>query len=319
MVKILQKLPDPTLDAMDVAIGKKAKREKRRPYLGMSGIGQPCARQQWYGFHWVAEVTFEASTLKLFEDGHRTEDLYADRLRSVPGVTLIVADPVTGRQIGFEDFGGHFKGHMDGHIEGLLQAPVTPHVWEHKATNETKFNKLIKLGMDLGKGALKEWDFTYYVQGILYMDYGNYTRHYLTASTPGGRVDTSVRTNADPKEAQKQKDKAEKIIFDKSIPEKISDKPDYYLCRWCDNSDICHEGAASDRNCRTCTHSTARREGGWRCEYHGVDLTYDAQHEGCTSHRYNPHLVPGEVVDGDLGEGNWIEYLMPNGKKWKDG
>lgn len=308
---------EPTLAAMNEQIAKKAKREVRRLYLGMSSIGRECSREQWYNFRWVGRVEFGATTLKNFEDGHRTEDLYAERLRSIPGVTLITADPVTGRQIGFSDFGGHYRGHMDGHIEGILQSPKTPHVWEHKATNTKKFNLLKKLCAELGeKRALMAWDFTYWAQQISYLDFGGYSRSYLTASTPGGRDDTSVRTDADPKSASLLRDKAEKIIFSDEPPAKISEKAEYYQCKWCDWSEYCHQGKAADRNCRTCMHSTVRREGGWMCAKYQADLNADAQAQGCSSHRYNPYLVPGEVVDGSTDE-NWMEYDI-NGTEWRD-
>ena len=317
MVDVSSVRIDPTLDAMNDAIAVVKNREKRRLYLGMSGLGRPCAREQWYNFHWAMHVEFDAKTLKNFEDGHRTEDLYAARLRMVPGVTLITSDPTTGRQIKFTDLGGHFMGHMDGEITGIYQAPVTPHVWEHKAVNETKFDKLKDLCDELGeKRALKEWDGTYHSQGILYMEYGGYTRHYLTCSTPGGRDDTSVRTDANPKEAQRLKDVAERIIFLPQPPDKIG-AADFYLCRWCAFSDVCHEGAAAERNCRTCMWSTPRREGGWICEFYNAQLSPEAQAEGCTSHRYNPHLIPGEVIGGNAEE-NWVLYRMPNGTEWKD-
>jgi len=318
MVDVSNLWTDPTLDAMDEQLEAKSKREKRRPYLGMSSIGRPCAREQWYGFRWVARSSFSAHTLKLFEDGHRIEDVYAARLRAIPGVTLITSDPETGRQIGFEDFGGHFKGHMDGDIRGLLQAPVTPHVWEHKATNETKFKKLKKLRDTLGeKHALREWDATYYGQAVTYMDYGGYTRHYMTCSTPGGRDDTSVRTNSDPVEAQRLRDQAERIIFNEEPPAKIGDAT-FYICRWCDYSGICHEGQPADRNCRTCMHSTALRKGGWWCERHEENLSYEMQEAGCVDHRYNPHVIAGELIDGNEQE-NWTLYRLLNGEEWRDG
>lgn len=305
---------DPTLEAMNERMVEKSRTEKRRLYLGMSGIGRPCGREQWYNFRWVKEVIFKALTLKNFADGHRTEDLMAARLRMVPGVTLITEDPATGRQIGFSDFGGHFKGHADGDITGILQAPKTPHVWEQKATNEKKFKKLNDLCDQLGeKRALKEWDGTYHGQGVLYMDYGKYTRHYLTCSTPGGRDDTSVRTDADPKEAQRLKDKAERIIFSDEPPAKIGNAS-FYQCKWCDYSNICHDGDAALRNCRTCMHSSPLREGGWKCEKFDVPLSAQNQDEGCTSHRYTPALVPGTLKDG--GDG-WMLYDI-NGKEWRD-
>ncbi len=178
-----------------------------RPYLGMSGIGEECERKLWYSFHWIAPVTFEASTHKKFIDGHRTEDLVMERLRRVPGLEIHTVDPETGQQFGVSDFGGHFKGHLDGAALGLRQAPKTWHVAEVKASE--KMDELRDAVREVGeKGALREWNLTYYVQGILYMDYTGMERHWLVCATPGGREWISVRTDPDPVEVMRQKAKA---------------------------------------------------------------------------------------------------------------
>ena len=136
---------DPTIIALDKAMVSNQS-TFRRKYLGMSGIGEECQRKMWYDFHFVLPPEkFEALTLRRFDDGHRTEDLIAKHLRSIKGVTLITENPGTGRQIGYTDFGGHFRGHIDGHMEGVLSAPTTPHIWEHKAVNDKKFNVLVGL------------------------------------------------------------------------------------------------------------------------------------------------------------------------------
>jgi len=308
---------DPTLDAMDDAMVEISRRKKRRLYLGMSSIGNECARMLWYQFRWAMNVVFKASTLRAFDDGFTQEDVAIERLRAISGVTLLTLDPASGRQIGYSDFGGHFRGHMDGDITGILQAPVTPHVWEHKSINEKKFKKLNDLKDKVGeKSALRQWDQVYYAQGVLYMEYGGYSRHYLTACTPGGRAYTSVRTNEDPNEAQNLKEKAKRIIFSDSAPERIG-TPDFYKCRWCDFSEICHEGKAADRNCRTCLHAIVCEEGGWACNRSGQFISPELQEVGCEEQRYLPCLIPG-TVSGGSDEGNWVEYTMPDGTTWKD-
>src|SRR5690625_5842237 len=93
--------PDPTLLAVDEQM--EARQQSRfRPYLGMSAIGGPCDRRLWLEFRWADKPRFEARTLYMFDDGHRTEDLMAARLRMVPGITLHTVDPSTGRQFGVD-------------------------------------------------------------------------------------------------------------------------------------------------------------------------------------------------------------------------
>lgn len=320
MVRITPTDADPTMDAMNAALVEKSRRQARRPYLGMSSLGRECARQLWYGFRWVQHVVFDAATLKRFADGFAQEDVMAERLRAIEGLTLETIDPATNYQFGCADFGGHLKGHADGKLLGLLQAPKTWHLWEHKSVNEKKFAKLQTLKMSAEKMALQQWDQTYYGQHVLYMDYMGLKRGYLTCTTPGGRDEIGVRTEADKATATRLKKKAERIIFSDAPPDKISPTADFYLCRWCDHANICHHGGAADRNCRTCVHVTPRREGGWQCEHPSLAapamLTEATQAAGCAWHRYNPALVPGEVVEATVEA---VVYRMKDGSEWRDG
>jgi hypothetical protein len=314
---------DPTLDAVDAAIEARGNAEPERPYLGMSAIGRPCSRELWYGFRWCSKKDFDAATLKRFEDGHRTEDLVADRLRLAPGVTLYTIDPRTGGQFGHKDIAGHFRGHMDGCIQGLLQAPKRWHVWEGKATNEKKQSKLQKLKQEKGeKHALAEWDEVYYSQGVLYMHYSGMDRHYLTCDSPGGRTTVSVRTNANPAAAKALIEKARRIIQSPEPLAKISDRPDWYQCRWCDHHAVCHEGQIPQASCRTCAHATPEMQGDgrWSCARFDCDLPVDVQRQGdqCPAHVFIPALMPWPAVDADEAAG-WIEYQKQDGTKFRNG
>jgi hypothetical protein len=313
----LPKTVDPTLEAVDRAIEKKARQDKVRPYLGMSAIGHPCDRRLWYSFRWSATEAFDAATLKRFEDGHYQEDVQAKRLRLVEGITLLTIDPETGRQFGYSDHGGHFKGHADGVITGLLQAPVNPEIWEHKATDEKKQDKLEKLKTDLGeKAALKAWDTTYYAQAQLYMHYSGLKRHYLTCSSPGGRKTVSCRTEYDSEEAGRLIARAQRIVSADYPLTKLSDDPSFYMCRWCCYDGICHGQAFAKRNCRTCLHSSPI-DGGWLCGRFDHRLTIEDQREGCQWHRFIPELVPGEQIDAaDTAE--WVTYRLADGSEWRD-
>ncbi|MEO7917719.1 MAG: hypothetical protein ABIR16_08760, partial [Dokdonella sp.] len=146
-----QPIPDPTLDALRSVVEANAAKESARTYLGMSSIGRACERQLWYQFRWAVREAFDCDTLWRFDDGFRSEDVMAARLRLVPGIHLRTVDPRTGQQFGFVDIGGHFRGHADGMIEGLLQAPKALHVWEAKATNEKKQAQLVKLKTEVGE------------------------------------------------------------------------------------------------------------------------------------------------------------------------
>lgn len=271
---------DPTIQAMKVALEEVAAADKPRPYLGMSSIGDECSRKLWYQWRWFDANVFDADTLARFADGHASEDITADRLRKVPGINL-VTHLSTGKQIGYSDIGGHFKGHLDGQIEGLLQAPKTKHVWEHKCVNEAKFKKLEKLKEELGeKQALAKWDEIYYAQAVLYMFYADLTRHYLTVTTPGSREITSCRTEANNDYARELIAKAESIICSEEPPQKLSQDPSFYKCKWCNFSDVCHYQAPILQHCRTCAFSQPIEGGKWECKAWG-EIPYEGQLQGC--------------------------------------
>lgn len=275
-------ISDPTLTEMENAMVAEAAKEPPRPYLGMSSIGEPCARKLWYRLRWFASEQFDAATLARFADGHYSEDCFAARLRLVEAITLITHTE-SGQQIGYSDIGGHFRGHMDGEITGLLQAPKTPHVWEHKCVNQAKFNKLQRLIESEGeKSALSKWDEVYYAQAVLYMHYGKYKRHYLTVNTAGSRDWTSCRTEENPAYAKELIAKAEQIINANQPPPKISNDPAFYQCGWCPFREICHGGNnAPAKNCRTCSFSEPEEAGQWKCTLFGDVVPLDFQRIGC--------------------------------------
>lgn len=314
MVKI-PNLQDPTLLAVDEAL-ERTQESRPRGYLGASGIGDTCERKLWASFRWVKDRYIEASGLRRINDGHRGELVVADMLRLVEGLELST-EREPGQQHSFEDLGGHFRGNCDGLLLGLIQSPKKLHVWECKVINDKKFQKLNTLKATKGEeNALKFWDEIYYAQAQIYMHYFKAERHYLTAASPGVRDLMSVRTNYDPQEAERLIKKAERIIFAKRPPAKISNDPAWYECKYCPQHAMCHEDELPKRvNCRTCMHSTPLRDGTWKCEKHEYILTMDDQLKGCSDHLYHPDLVPGEQTDyGD----NWVEYKLKDGRTWID-
>lgn len=234
-------LDDPTLFEADKALAARENAKPRRGYLGMSAIGDPCARKLWYEVYDPLQDEFDAATLKRFADGHRSEDLMAERIRLVKGIEMHTVDPQTGRQFAHSDFNGRFKGHMDGVVLGLIQSPATWHVWEGKCVNDAKFAKLKKLKAERGeKQTLKEWDEVYYAQAQCYMGYADLTRHWLTVCTPGGRDWDAVRTEFNKEDFEALKDKAKRIFEARAPLARVSNDPNWFLCKWCKYQVKCH-------------------------------------------------------------------------------
>ena len=92
---------------------------------------------------------FEPRTLRIFEAGHRGEDIVADWLR-LAGFDLRT-ERADGRQFGFAALDGRFKGHIDG---CLVAGPVPleyPLLWENKALGASSWKDVVKRGLVLSK------------------------------------------------------------------------------------------------------------------------------------------------------------------------
>lgn len=277
---IIPPAADPTLKAAEAKVAEIENGKRRRGYLGMSAIGDPCARKVFYSFRWAGREAYDFASAARFEDGHRTEALVIERLRLVDGLTLIDRDEGTGKQYRIDVIGGHYSGGCDGLAQGLLQAPVTWHVAEIKCCSEKKINELKAAITTYGeKSALKQWNVTYWAQGQEYMHYFDMDRHWLVAATPGGRDWLSVRTERDRKAGEHYTALAESIIAGE-IPNRVSRSPDYWICRNCVFAEHCHRGVEPDRNCRTCRHSEAISRGSgavWHCNQWHDDIPRDQQ------------------------------------------
>lgn len=316
MVALPPRAEDPTLRAVDAVLEARAARLPARGYLGMSSLARPCARALWYGWRWAAREQPTAAQIRRFEDGHRGEALMAERLRAVEGVQLL------SQQDELSDLGGHLRGHLDGIVHGLLQAPKTPHVWEHKAVNEDKHRRLRKAIEEHGeKGALAAWDPVYFGQAQLYLHYTGLKRHYLTCSTPGERETVSVRTDYDPAAAEPLVARARTIIEAADPPPRLSEKPEHWECKPCAYAGICHHGEIPQVSCRTCAHASAERHGDglWSCAlYARAEIPEPYQRTGCERHLFLPSLLPWPAVDASA-EHNWIEYAPPGAPRFRNG
>ncbi len=224
---------DPTLEAVDSAM-EEEQSPRISKNIGFGEIGHECSRHLWYKIHEQEPEFFESSTLRIFRNGHEDEAGMARDLRKVEGIELYTHDPEReNKQFKFDFLGGRLTGRLDGVIVGLIQAPKTPHVWEHKSVNDKKFDSLIK------NPVLKEWDEKYNAQSHVAMLAADLDRHYLTVSTPGLRRVTSVRTELNKAYAEGLVSKAKRIIEAVEPPERIGG-PDWFQCRNCRFHNICH-------------------------------------------------------------------------------
>ena len=93
---------------------------------------------------------FEPSTLRIFEAGHRGEDVVAGWLRAA-GFDLRT-HRADGRQFGFSVLDGRFRGHIDGVIvAGPDVGLAWPALWENKTLGVRSWREVVNRGVTLAK------------------------------------------------------------------------------------------------------------------------------------------------------------------------
>lgn len=139
-------------EAIDSALVARHRAQPPRLYVSASGLGRECMRQIQYDYLVVPKDEgrdFEPKTLRIFEAGHRGEDVVSSWLRAA-GFDLRTARS-DGRQFGFSALDGRFKGHIDG---CLLSGPAPiayPALWENKALGTASWSAVVKKGVTAAK------------------------------------------------------------------------------------------------------------------------------------------------------------------------
>lgn len=138
--------------AIDAMLVARDRAQPPRRYVSTSGIGRECLRQVQYDYLAVAKDQgrdFEPKTLRIFEAGHRGEDVVADWLRAA-GFDLRTQRS-DGRQFGFSALDGRFKGHIDGCVVGGPAPLAYPALWESKALGAAPWKEVVKHGVTRAK------------------------------------------------------------------------------------------------------------------------------------------------------------------------
>lgn len=285
--------------------------ERRRAHLGASVLGRECARALWYAFRWCDERTTDGRVLRLFRRGQLEEEWIArDLVRA--GLTVHTHDE-HGKQFRFEDLGGHVGGSMDGAALGVIEAPKTWHVLECKTYNAKRFALLARDGVESAAP-------DHYAQMQLYMHWSGMQRALYVAVCKDNDELHIERIHYEKQRALVLLEKARQVVTAPEPLEGISDKPEFYKCKWCSSQAVCHHGRVPEPSCRTCIHSTPTLEGGatWMCKRYGRIPSVDAQLAGCPDHVYLPALVPAAAVDADEA-GNYIVYQTRSGALIRNG
>jgi hypothetical protein len=226
---------------VDAAIVEQNSKRERRKYLGASSIGDECARKIQYRYLNYPQdegSEFSAQTLRIFEFGHAIEDYAAKWLRDA-GFDLRTEDSM-GKQFGFSIANDEIKGHIDGVI---CEGPVAmgyPCLWENKSANDKKFKEFVRHGVAKANP-------TYAAQIALYQAYMELTEN-PALFTVVNKNTSEIYYELVPFNsalAQASSDKAVNILTASKagdILPRIAQNKDFFLCKFCEYSDVCWKG-----------------------------------------------------------------------------
>lgn len=274
----------------------------RRSYLGGSLIGEDCERKLWYFLRWVKKAVMEGRIYRLFETGNIEEDRLIKNLRDV-GVKVLDRD-ANNKQWSVSKFNNYLSGHFDGVLIGLPEAPKTWHLLEIKTMKESKFNLLKKHGV-------KKQFPTYFAQLQVYMGLSDLTRAAFFAVNKNTDEIYLERIKIEKKYYNGLIKRAQRIIFDNTIPSRITEDPTNYQCTFCDFKKVCHKIEFPDVNCRTCARFSFDVNGGCVpfCGRLNKELTFTEQESACDSHIFEPRILDDSVVLIG-GDSESIEYSV---------
>lgn len=258
-----------------------------RPYLGMSAIGEECARKLWYGFHWASFKKHSAKAERIFTAGHLFEAQIISQLKAI-GCEVFRVD-AEGNEIElyghpeeeqetFVGFAGHALGHPDARIRGVIEAPKTVHILEIKTMAQKYFVPLTKKG-------IKDANPKYYSQMQRYMEASELKRALFVAINKNTSELYIERVEYEKDFAKTLVEKEKQIILSPESPAKAF-KKDFFQCNFCEHKEVCHEGEQPQKNCRTCEFCDLNFDGAWTCQKKdGKELPVGLQRKGCSKYQ----------------------------------
>jgi CRISPR/Cas system-associated exonuclease Cas4 (RecB family) len=252
--------------------------ETPREHLGASIIGNECTRATWYEFRWADRQKFDGRMLRLFKSGNLQEPRLVADLQSI-GLEVMEVDPDTGKQFSFDY--GHIRGSCDGFVRGLPEDPKTWHILEIKTMNERSFSAIEAKGC-------KEAQPKYYAQMQIYMLAFKLSKALMAVVNKNSDYLYFERIPFDQDFAEKTLRSASLVVQSRKPPARVSDKPDFYKCKFCPFQATCHSGEPMKISCRTCKFASAdvspNHNGKWRCGKFDMFITTKEQLDACPSY-----------------------------------
>lgn len=262
------------------AFSKHVFADERRKYMGASQIGNECNRFLWNNFRWIKEETFDGRMLRLFNTGHREEEMIIMYLRGL-GFTVEEIDPATNKQYRIYAASGHVSGSCDG--LGLFpeRYKIGDHVrllFEFKSANE----RISKLVENTGYRDAKP---VHWSQTCMY-GVGFETEYCLYISknknTDGFYVEIE---QLDLEFGRRELEKAAALVQLPTPPPTLYQNSMMPPCKWCHFKGSCYGSERAEKNCRSCVNAvpTTNPEGeaAWGCTLYNAIIAPDFIPKGC--------------------------------------
>jgi hypothetical protein len=246
-------------------------KQKQRPYLGYSGLGNPCMRKLWMDFRWCYTQSLEPRIQRLFNRGHAEENII---IADLYGAGMAVKN----REAEVVGLAHHVLGHIDGEVLYVPDWPNHVLLLEMKTMKLSKFKEYLKVG-------LKKFSPTYWGQIHSYM--GKRKLHaclYVVTCKDNEERDYKIIPFCQDTYDQMET-VAVNVLTSEDIPDRIGKKT-WYACKICSAKGTCHGGNEVNRNCRTCEYADIEELGKWSCSYYNEskNLTTAEQREGCVKY-----------------------------------
>tara|TARA_X000001388_G_scaffold29494_1_gene20938 strand:- start:1001 stop:1912 length:912 start_codon:yes stop_codon:yes gene_type:complete len=232
-----------------------------RWHLGASLAGHPCDAYIWASWRKLVDRVIEPKLQRTFEIGKRLEGVPLEQIATI--CQVFTEDPETGKQFHFQDEEvPELQGSCDAILVGYPDQDDAL-ICEVKTANEKNFKALVNRYKKTGK-AVQHVKPRHFAQMQLYCHWTGLDALYVVMNKNTSELYLEL-VPYDPTFARALVDRIKNIVESILIPEPKYDE-DFWLCRFCEFSAVCHEGDTQHRiTCRSCLHVRREKEGEFSC------------------------------------------------------
>lgn len=245
-----------------------------RTHLGWSVIGHDCMRYLVYHWRWFWQEQHHARMERIFIEGHKIETELRHILKASGAQFLDTVDE-DGKQIQVSDLGGHFGGSCDGVFIWPEIGLTLPTLLETKSSKAgSPFNELST------KGVIKAKPRHFVQQSGYGKGLGIRYACYITRNKNDSSIFVEI-VDLDFTLADEHRNKALHILQETTLPPRISNKRNFWVCNMCSFQAGCHDNKDVVPNCRNCKNASPVDNAQWFCSHWNSIIPKEAILKGC--------------------------------------